>query len=770
MYHYQSLLILDNGFLLICSDKLLLMRSQNMSYTSLPTSKLFQLTALTLSLALAGCGGGGGGTDTIAPAPDLGVTQPDTGETDEGEQEVGELNVTSIILTDTSGNVTRTITSAGANAKVVVTDSNGDPVSNALVTFTGDSVIFGTSNAAILTNEDGEANISVKPLDNTTTGSYQLGATVSYDDQTTSTPSYNFSLQTLEVILADVALSSTNLVSGGNTNITLKTRDVISNTNQNNISVVFDASCGTFDNESIVSSNQGDVSATYQAIDDNGNLCEGEQTITVAPVSNPTNRQTLTINIEGVEASSIVYTSTEDVQLGTNNSGSSKSGSIEFTVYSNGRPAANQRVQISKVFAPTDFSFVRLGNQAPEIVTSDSQGKVTVNLYPGALPAPVEIKATLVSNTSVFALSKNVSVATGRATQNGFSLSLSKNVLANGVDGDIATVTARLVDRVGNPVPNGTVVSFVSEGGRVIPNCATVNGQCSVEFSTQNPRPVDDRISLIAYVEGDKSYIDKDGDNQFGVGDILTRNIGDFFRDDNENNQYDDTLGEFVYRRNASNLTCGVSSFSYPNIDNTCDNKLDAILRYQVVLGLASNSPLYPSLEGTLPSNPLNDLDSPVEVDFKMYGNSAQTVSMPSGTSISISAVDKTSFSPTAVLVGTRIDVSNAEPNTIAVVTAGSSVFNISIGASGTGSRFDSGLPAGTSLTVEDTSSTCEAEITEGYEIIPNSIKMLSADALKDEVSYKFTYSGCRPNDQLKLTVTTPSPAAKTSTKLIKFV
>ncbi|WP_372829614.1 hypothetical protein [Psychrobacter maritimus] len=53
-----------------------------MSYSSLPlTSKLFQLTSLTCALALAGCGGGGDGdtVDSIAPPPDLGVTQPGTG-------------------------------------------------------------------------------------------------------------------------------------------------------------------------------------------------------------------------------------------------------------------------------------------------------------------------------------------------------------------------------------------------------------------------------------------------------------------------------------------------------------------------------------------------------------------------------------------------------------------------------------------------------------------------------------------------------------------
>lgn len=44
-----------------------------MSYSSLPTSKLFQLTFLTCALALAGCGGGDGDTvDSIAPKPDTG--------------------------------------------------------------------------------------------------------------------------------------------------------------------------------------------------------------------------------------------------------------------------------------------------------------------------------------------------------------------------------------------------------------------------------------------------------------------------------------------------------------------------------------------------------------------------------------------------------------------------------------------------------------------------------------------------------------------------
>lgn len=750
------------------------------------TSTAFQLTALSLALVLAGCGGGD--TDTVAPEPDLGVTQPGTGGgiEDGTGTPVSGINLTPITLIDSNGNVTRTISASGASATVKVTDSSGKAVSNALVSFQAEGVTFGTSNNTVLTNEEGEATISIKPSDIADTGSYQLSATVNYNNLTKTTPFYNFSLQSIQVLLADFTLSSTNLDSGGNTNITLKTKDAINNVYQNDITVNFDASCGSFDSDSVVSSNQGDVTTTYKAIDANGNLCENTQTITATPVNNPVNKQTMTISIAGVEASSMVYTTNEKVQLGTSNSGSSSSGQIEFTVYANGRPAANQQVEISRINAPTDFSFVTLNNKTPRTVTSDSQGKVVVNLYPGALPGPVEIKATLKLNgslTNIFALSKDVSVATGRATQNGVSISLSKNVLANTVDGDTSTITARLVDRVGNPVPNGTVVSFVSEGGRVTPTCITSNGICTVEFSTQNPRPVDNRVTVTAYIEGDKDYIDRDGDNQFSAGDIFTHNIGDFFRDDNENNKYDSEVGEFVYKKGASGATCALSSNNQPNINETCDNKLPAILRYQFILGLASDSPLLPGLPYEVGANPTNDLNTFKPINFKMYGNSARTVSMASGTTISIVAEDKTNYSPTVQLVdtttkvpngedivSTRIEISNAEPNTVAVVRAGSSTFDINIDANGSGSKSESGLPVGASLVLVSKSTTCEAELISGNKTVPSIVNLGIGQVVDSAVSYKFEYRGCRPNDRIKVTVTTPAPAATTTTIIIPVV
>ena len=291
---------------------------------------------------------------------------------------------------------------------------------------------------------------------------------------------------------------------------------------------------------------------------------------------------------------------------------------------------------------------------------------------------------------------------TGRVTQNGFSISLTKNVLAFGADGDTAEITARLVDRVGNPIPDGAVVTFVSEGGRVTPNCVTSNGICKVEFSTQSPRPSDNRVSVLAYVKGDKSYVDMNANNQYDIGvDTLRQNIGDFFRDDNENNQYDSNIGEFLYKNGDSGANCAPSSFNEPNVVNTCDNNLSAVLRYQVVLGLASDKPTFKGLSTRLDTN-LNSMSTSI-VNFKMYGNLEQTVSMASGTTIS----------------------------------------------------------------VDSEGGSCQVELIAGNSTIPSLVNLGIKSVDDSDVSYAFSYKGCVANDKIKVTVQSPVPDATTTTRTI---
>ncbi|MCJ8146059.1 Ig-like domain-containing protein [Acinetobacter sp. A3.8] len=589
-------------------------------------NNLFKITALALAISLSACGGGGsdGYYNNNGSSNGSGT---DTG----GETSTAELNVSTIQVFNQDGIATQTVSTAGVTAKVKVTDASGSPVGGALVTFSGDGVTFGTSNGSVLSNADGEASISIRPADSTDTGSYAISATASLDSLTANSSPYYLTLQAANITIANMTAVSTSLKSGGSTNITMKTQDASSGANQNNITVNFSTSCGSFDTDSVVSSNQGDVTTTYNAVSASGSLCEGAQTIT-ATTSDGTDTKNVSVNIAAITANALVYTTADAVNLVTKNSGSAASGQIEFTVYANGNEASNQKVSIEIVKGPSDLSLDSDSQLKTLELTSDTNGRVTVDLYPGTLPGPVEVKASLVANTNVTVLSKNVAVATGRAYQSGLSLSMSKNALQNDVDGDTATVVARLADRVGNPVPNGTVVSFVTEGGSITPSCATTNGQCSVILSTQNPRPIDNRVSLLAYVEGDKAYSDNDGSNSFTSEDTLINNIGDLYRDDNENRTFD--KGEFVYRRGSTGAcTPALSStvFTQPNIADTCDQNLDAVLRHQMVVSFSEDTPTFDEV----------DIDDSA-LTFYMYGNSELSVPMPTGTTVSGSATDNT--------------------------------------------------------------------------------------------------------------------------------
>lgn len=605
-----------------------------------------KLSAITVSVLLASCGGGGGGYygSTGDNSSSGGNNNGSSGGN--GQTPVTAVNITNITLYDANNIVTTSITAAGVTAKVKVTDASGKGINGAVVSFTGEAVTFGTTNGAVLTNADGEASISIKPQDLNATGAYQLSATTSFNGTTATTKPYNFVLQAANIVLVGMAAAATQLESGASTNITLKTQDSSTKANQNNVTVSFSATCGIFEPASVVSSNQGDVTTSYKAIGGDGKLCEGQQTIRASGSNIPESK--VDVNIAAIEANSLKYTTSSPVNLGIRSSGTAASGQIEFTLYANGTPAANKDVNIELVRAPEDLSFISLGNQNPKTVKSDPNGKVVVTLYPGDKPGPVEIKATLASNIAVSALSKNVSVSTGRTTQDGFSLSVSKNALQNKVDGDSATINVMLRDRTGNPVPNGTVVSFISEGGVVTPNCSTSNGRCAVTLSVQDPRPLDNRVSVLAYVEGDKSFTDLDGDNLYTKGvDKLLSNIGSFFRDDNENNQYDNNygIGEFLYNRKivGNKAACASSTFSQPNIADTCDDNLDSILRQQLVFAFSENTATFTNVSAN------NGL-----LSFGLYGNSMQSVPMPTGSTVSVTPEDNTqnnNLSCTAELV-----------------------------------------------------------------------------------------------------------------------
>ncbi|BCU63672.1 hypothetical protein F941_02733 [Acinetobacter bouvetii DSM 14964 = CIP 107468] len=726
-----------------------------------------KLSAVALAVLLASCGGGGseGYYNQQSSGSTGSSNNPNTGEA------VKSLNASAIQLKNLNGNSTAVITAEGVTATVKVTDQSGNGVSGAIVTFTSTGgVTFGSSNGAVVTNANGEATISVTPENLSSTGAYKISASAEFDGNTATAKDAVFSLQSLNVVLANISAAAASLSSGASTNITLKTLNQDSDA-QNNVTVNFTASCGTFDPASVISSNQGNVITSYKAIASNGDLCEGPVVVTASSPSSSSS-VTTTLNIAAVAADSLVYTTTADVNLGIKNSGSAASSSIEFTLYANGVPARDKNVEVSLEKAPNDLHFVTLNNRSTQTLKSDSKGKIVVNLYPGNIPGPVEIKATLVASPTVSAISKGVKVSSGRVTQNGVSLSVSKQSLRTDIDGDVATIVARMRDRTGNPVPKDTVISFVSEGGKVDSNCMTDDkGVCSVTLTTQSPRPLDNRVTVLAYVEGDKSYIDNNGDNLYTAGtDTLTDNIGDFFKDDNEDNLH--SVGEFIYQKAAGALQCAISSFAQPNIPNTCDSGLSAVLRQQLVFSFAHDTPTFVWNAG-FDSNGFITSGSG-NFSFQVFGNSQKTVPMPSGTTISVAVKDNSDFQPKAKLQLDTADstkqilkVSGAEPNTTLIVTINDIDYAVIIDSTGTGSK--GGIASTVTGTPEITykNLSCEAEIRSGNLTVPNTMALLTPSTFanngNDLVDYTVRLKGCTAGDDVKIISSVPGGKSLTS-------
>lgn len=760
-----------------------------MSYSSRPlSSKLFQLTALTLALTLAGCGGSDG-TDTIAPTPDLGPEQPGNGGgSDGGEQNVEEINIVESALYNADGNVINSVNLEGAYYQIKVVDNAKNPIINAKVVFDIDAEgisLSQTTSGAVLTDAEGIAQIFLKPDNAEVSGAYTISANATYNQQT-ATADTTFSVQATNVTLSEITVGSNSLASGGQTPISLKVTNEAGDA-LSGVLVNFNSGCGQIP-EQVTSDSEGMVKAVFKAINLDTTLCSG-----LVRVSARTGNQTksTTITVASAEATSIIYTS-NDLSLGIRGSGSSSTGQAEFTVYSGSTTLANEQVRVSLEKSPFGLTFGPNRNQQSYVATTDANGQIIVPIFPGTTPGPVEIEVSLVDDPLINALSKNITVASSRVTQTGLSLSWEKNVLDWSYDGDSTQINARMVDRNGNKVPDGTVINFTAEGGKITSNCATVDGNCTVTFTTQNPRPGDGRVSILAIAEGEKEYIDMNENNAWDEGvDILVHNIGDTFRDDNESGEFE--IGEFTYpmTTGASNQCENnldryinlkfpslselkkrqyeanyISEFVSPNKANTCNTGLDTVVRYQGITLLSNGNDARFTVGnldqgGNFTVRPSQDIfSSDTLISFRVNSGGFYDLSpMPSGTTISGAGIDQTSADPTAKIVavenGYVIEVADANPKSSVIVKVGEIEYTITTNSRGQGVSSKFVNPPEGEISVESKNNTCEATLSGVTKVPANVATGMPGDNLGTFTTFKL--KNCQATDEVKITATAPS-------------
>jgi hypothetical protein len=175
---------------------------------------------------------------------------------------------------------------------------------------------------------------------------------------------------------------------------------------------------------------------------------------------------------------------------------------------------------------------LRVTPTAPTVARTNFDGRVQAVVSSGSIATTARVAAT-VSGSGITTQSDQLTITTGIPDWDSVSLSASTlNPDAFNFDGTEVEIRIALADRFNNPVPDGTAVTLTAEGGAIGSQCLTTAGVCTVDWLSQNPRPIDGRITLLATATGEESFVDGNGDGLFSAAESYT-DIGEPFRDDN---------------------------------------------------------------------------------------------------------------------------------------------------------------------------------------------------------------------------------------------
>ncbi len=254
-----------------------------------------------------------------------------------------------------------------------------------------------------------------------------------------------------------------------------------------------------------------------------------------ASVTGTASTSSITIPLSSPAVSSITFVSASPETIFLKGSGFAEQSVVTFKVVDgSGAGVPGQSVSMS---ATTYTGGLTLdGVSTPVVKNTDSNGNVTVLVNSGTVPTPVRVRATTqASATSTISTSSSaLSIAVGLPTQNAFSLSQKTlNVEGFNIDGTTNTYTIIASDRMSNPVPDGTAINFVAEGGQIVGSSQislSPQGIASttVNFVSAGTRPADGRITVVAYALGEESFVDANGNNVFDSGEAF-QDLGDVF-------------------------------------------------------------------------------------------------------------------------------------------------------------------------------------------------------------------------------------------------
>ena len=638
---------------------------------TVPMRFLCYLTTFLIAGSLTACGGGGGSAGTTSGAvpviPPVVIVSKDP--------------ILKLALQDVTEASTNSVSASGYTfLKVTLTDSSGKPIPNQVVNVAGDAtkVIFPEGNTG-LTNAAGVATIKLARASLVATGAGAL--TVTYSYKAGSLSNYypdGSSLPTVDTVvsaylgyqLSAASITLTNMDVGASTLAAYGTRQVSVQANINGVAststpvqVNFSATCGQVSPATASTNSSGVVVVTYTATDAAGTTlstlgCSGK-TVEINASTLGAAVVTKSLLVTAAPATNMSFVSVSPSRIYLANSGGVTQAIAEFKLV-NARGEALQGQDVLLTLKTLNggipkASFGAVGSVTSITVTTDAVGKVSVPVFSGTVPTNVVINAALVSNLLVQTDSSVLAIASGRPAQARVSLSLEKfSIEGANIDGELSKVTMSLADRQGNPVPDGTAVNFVTEGGVMIPPVCTTgvvpgDSKCSVTIRSQNPRPVNGLVSILAYVAGEEDFVDANFNNVYDCGEAFT-DLGTAYRDDTATNGLiinPFIVGEFSVPRAASLSNCGNSTAPTPQVGDGVWGAAD--VRRQVIMVFASGTA---DITGTF-QNAIVILPATASYPasmatpgFNLTISDLNGNSVPTGSKIEVSVTDNTINTP----------------------------------------------------------------------------------------------------------------------------
>ncbi|HMN45837.1 MAG TPA: Ig-like domain-containing protein [Povalibacter sp.] len=498
------------------------------------------LKLMPFMLLLGACGGSGG---KPPPSGDGG-----TGGTGGGTTTAATLSVTTSAPTMPGDG------SASATITAYARDANNALIAGVPVTFSASS--GGIAGSPAVTGANGQATATLSPAGDATprtitvtAASGSLTATVNVQVVAGGTTSVQMGSGTgAQFQSGIIAVSSGTLSAGGSTSLQIVLQQSDGTLYTQPATVSFSSPCaaqGLATITSPVQTSTGIASSTYAA-----SGCSGDDAISATATIGGTPLSAAgSVRVAQAAIGSIVFESATPTNIalrGTGDSSRPETSVVVFRVLDQtSGPRAGAQVQFS---LNTTVGGISL---SPVSATSDSTGRVQTVVQGGTVATSVRVTATVLSTTpTISTQSSQLTVTTGIPDQDSFSMAVTcPNVDAWNLDGTTVPVSVRLSDRFNNPVPDGTAVTFTTEGGRIQSQCTTgtvsgESGVCSVNWTSSNPRPSDGRSSLLATAIGEESFTDVNGNGSFDNGESF-QDLGERYRDDNENLAYD--VGEVIY-------------------------------------------------------------------------------------------------------------------------------------------------------------------------------------------------------------------------------